>query len=183
MMWPFGPSERIGWPIDWRERSQRIVAGPKTRETNSAVSTAPPARPVFDRTTQDIGNIVEFGHVNVRVPDQRLAIIFYVMGLGLTREQVMNDVLLAAQPTKRFVTPEEVGALAVFLCREEAKSITGANLSNANLTGANLTGADLTYAVFSNANMTNVVYSNTTCPDTTNSDANGGTCAGHGGSL
>jgi catechol 2,3-dioxygenase-like lactoylglutathione lyase family enzyme len=45
-----------------------------------------PARPVFDRTTQDIGNIVEFGHVNVRVPDQRLAIIFYVMGLGLTRD-------------------------------------------------------------------------------------------------
>jgi len=48
---------------------------------------------------------------------------------GLTREQVMNDVLLAAQPTKRFVTPEEVAALALFLCREEAKSITGANLS------------------------------------------------------
>jgi 3-hydroxybutyrate dehydrogenase len=47
----------------------------------------------------------------------------------LTREQVMNDVLLAAQPTKRFVTPEEVAALAVFLCRNEASSITGANLS------------------------------------------------------
>ena len=39
---------------------------------------------------------------------------------GLTREQVMNDVLLAAQPTKRFVTPEEVAALALFLCRDEA---------------------------------------------------------------
>jgi 3-hydroxybutyrate dehydrogenase len=48
---------------------------------------------------------------------------------NLTREQVMNDVLLAAQPTKRFVTPEEVAALAVFLCRDEAGSITGANLS------------------------------------------------------
>lgn len=48
---------------------------------------------------------------------------------GLSREQVINDVLLAAQPTKRFVTPEEVAALAVFLCREEARSITGANLS------------------------------------------------------
>ena len=48
---------------------------------------------------------------------------------GLTREDVMNDVLLAAQPTKRFVTPEEVAALAVYLCREEARSITGANLS------------------------------------------------------
>jgi 3-hydroxybutyrate dehydrogenase len=47
----------------------------------------------------------------------------------LTREQVINDVLLAAQPTKEFVTPEQVAALAVFLCREEAKSITGTNLS------------------------------------------------------
>jgi 3-hydroxybutyrate dehydrogenase len=48
---------------------------------------------------------------------------------NLTREQVMNDVLLAAQPTKRFVTPEEVAALALFLCRDDAGSITGANLS------------------------------------------------------
>ena len=48
---------------------------------------------------------------------------------GLTREQVMNDVLLAAQPTKRFVTPEEIGDLAVFLCSDSARSITGANLS------------------------------------------------------
>jgi 3-hydroxybutyrate dehydrogenase len=48
---------------------------------------------------------------------------------GLSREAVMNDVLLAAQPTKRFVTPEEVAALALFLCRDEAASITGANLS------------------------------------------------------
>jgi 3-hydroxybutyrate dehydrogenase len=48
---------------------------------------------------------------------------------GLTREQVMNDVLLAAQPTKKFVTPEQVAALALFLCRDEASSITGSNLS------------------------------------------------------
>jgi 3-hydroxybutyrate dehydrogenase len=48
---------------------------------------------------------------------------------GLTREQVMNDVLLAAQPTKQFVTPEEVAAMALYLCRDEARSITGANIS------------------------------------------------------
>jgi 3-hydroxybutyrate dehydrogenase len=48
---------------------------------------------------------------------------------GLTREQVMNDVLLAAQPTKRFVTPEEVASLALYLCSDGAASITGANLS------------------------------------------------------
>jgi len=48
---------------------------------------------------------------------------------GLTREQVMNDVLLASQPTKQFVTVEQVAALALFLCRDEAAQITGANLS------------------------------------------------------
>ena len=48
---------------------------------------------------------------------------------GLTREQVLNDVLLAAQPTRAFVTVEQVAALVLFLCRDEAASITGANLS------------------------------------------------------
>ena len=48
---------------------------------------------------------------------------------GLTREQVINDVLLDAQPTKEFVTSEQVAALALYLCRDEAKSITGTNLS------------------------------------------------------
>lgn len=48
---------------------------------------------------------------------------------GLTRDQVMNDVLLSAQPTKKFVTVDEVAALALFLCKDEAASITGANLS------------------------------------------------------
>ena len=48
---------------------------------------------------------------------------------GLTREQVMNDVLLAAQPTKKFVTVDQVAAFALFLCREDAAAITGANLS------------------------------------------------------
>ncbi|CAH2604722.1 conserved protein of unknown function [Rhodovastum atsumiense] len=41
---------------------------------------------VFDRSAGDVGNIVEFGHVNVRVPDQRTATLFYVVGLGLTRD-------------------------------------------------------------------------------------------------
>ncbi|HEY4136674.1 MAG TPA: 3-hydroxybutyrate dehydrogenase [Alphaproteobacteria bacterium] len=46
----------------------------------------------------------------------------------MTREQVINDVLLHAQPTKQFVTVEEVAALALFLCTEGARSITGAIL-------------------------------------------------------
>ena len=48
---------------------------------------------------------------------------------GMTREQVLNDVLLAKQPTRKFVQPEEVAALAVFLCRDEAQNINGANYS------------------------------------------------------
>jgi 3-hydroxybutyrate dehydrogenase len=48
---------------------------------------------------------------------------------GLTRDQVMNDILLAAQPTKKFVTVDQVAAFALFLCRDEAAAITGANLS------------------------------------------------------
>jgi len=48
---------------------------------------------------------------------------------NLTREQVMNDVLLAAQPTKRFVTVDEVASLALYLSSDGAASITGANLS------------------------------------------------------
>lgn len=45
---------------------------------------------------------------------------------GITEEEVIRDVLLAAQPTKRFVTVEEVAALAHFLAGEDAGSITGA---------------------------------------------------------
>lgn len=48
---------------------------------------------------------------------------------GMTREQVMNDVLLAGQPTKQFVTIEQVAAIALFLCRDEAANITGTNIS------------------------------------------------------
>ena len=48
---------------------------------------------------------------------------------GMTREQVIEEVMLVRQPTKRFVQPADVGAMAVFLCRDEANNINGANLS------------------------------------------------------
>ena len=48
---------------------------------------------------------------------------------NMTKEQVINDVLLDAQPTKQFVTVEQVAALAVYLCGDDASQITGANLS------------------------------------------------------
>jgi 3-hydroxybutyrate dehydrogenase len=47
---------------------------------------------------------------------------------GISEEAVVRDVLLAAQPTKRFVTVEEVAALAKFLCSDQAASITGSVL-------------------------------------------------------
>jgi 3-hydroxybutyrate dehydrogenase len=47
---------------------------------------------------------------------------------GITEEQVKRDVLLAAQPTKKFVTVEQVAGTAVFLCTEAAASITGTNI-------------------------------------------------------
>jgi hypothetical protein len=43
-------------------------------------------RPAYDRTIEDLGNVVALEHVNTRVPDQRLATLFYVSGLGLTRD-------------------------------------------------------------------------------------------------
>jgi 3-hydroxybutyrate dehydrogenase len=47
---------------------------------------------------------------------------------GLTEEQVVKDVLLHAQPTRKFVTTEQIGTLAVFLCSDAAASMTGAAL-------------------------------------------------------
>ncbi len=57
--------------------------------------------------------------VEKQIPEQAAA-------RGITPEQVVKDVLLAAQPTKRFVTVEEVAELALFLSGDLAGSITGA---------------------------------------------------------
>ena len=47
---------------------------------------------------------------------------------GITNDEVIRTVLLAAQPTKKFVTVEQVAALTAFLCSADAASITGAVL-------------------------------------------------------
>lgn len=47
---------------------------------------------------------------------------------GLPRERVIRDIILAAQPTKRFVEVDEIAALALFLCGDAARSITGTAL-------------------------------------------------------
>jgi 3-hydroxybutyrate dehydrogenase len=48
---------------------------------------------------------------------------------NMSEDQVIEDVLLAAQPTKEFVTVEQVASLALFLCGDDAAQITGANLA------------------------------------------------------
>ena len=48
---------------------------------------------------------------------------------GMTRDQVINDVLLAAIPQRKFVMPDQIAAMALFLCSDGASAITGANLA------------------------------------------------------
>ncbi len=60
--------------------------------------------------------------VEAQIPDTMKA-------RNMTAEQVKNDVMLGGQPTKEFVTIEQVASLAVYLCSDAAASITGANLS------------------------------------------------------
>lgn len=44
----------------------------------------------YDRKADDLGNIVALEHVNITIPDQARAVVFYVLGLGLTRDPYMN---------------------------------------------------------------------------------------------
>ncbi|QND73399.1 3-hydroxybutyrate dehydrogenase [Tardiphaga robiniae] len=59
--------------------------------------------------------------VEKQIPEQAKA-------RGITEQQVISDVLLAAQPTKRFVTVEELSSVVNFLCTDHARSITGITL-------------------------------------------------------
>ena len=47
----------------------------------------------------------------------------------MSREEVIDQVLLAKQPTKKFVQPEDIGEMAVFLCRDSMANVNGANWS------------------------------------------------------
>jgi 3-hydroxybutyrate dehydrogenase len=60
--------------------------------------------------------------VEKQIPDQAKA-------RGISEEAVVRDVILAAQPTKRFVGVDEVAGLTAYLCSDAAASITGALLS------------------------------------------------------
>ncbi len=47
---------------------------------------------------------------------------------GISEEEVVRDVMLAAQPTKKFIRIDEIAEMVVFLCSDAAASITGAIL-------------------------------------------------------
>ena len=116
------------------DEARRAGAGSSTPPRRTASSPAPTSRPMSPpstaspasprrsrwrrRTTASPSTASRPGYVwtplvENQIPDTMKA-------RGLTREQVMNDVLLAAQPTKKFVTVDQVAALALFLCRDEA---------------------------------------------------------------
>src|ERR1700675_4081591 len=61
-------------------------AGKRSRMSGLLHSGAAPMQALFDRAAEDLGNPIHLEHVNVTVPDQRLATLFYVAGLGLTRD-------------------------------------------------------------------------------------------------
>jgi len=47
---------------------------------------------------------------------------------NMSRDEVINDVLLASTPQRKFVQPEQVGAMVAFLCSEAASTMTGSDL-------------------------------------------------------
>ena len=72
-------------------------------------------------------NCISPGYVRTAMVEKQIPAT--MKARDMTEQQVMNDVILAAQPTKQFVTVEQLGALAVYLCSDAAASITGANIS------------------------------------------------------
>jgi 3-hydroxybutyrate dehydrogenase len=60
--------------------------------------------------------------VSAQIPDTAQA-------RGITEEEVVRDVLLAAQPTKEFVAIEDIAEMVTFLCGDAAKGMTGSNIS------------------------------------------------------
>ncbi|HET9628993.1 MAG TPA: 3-hydroxybutyrate dehydrogenase [Novosphingobium sp.] len=78
-------------------------------------------------TTKITANCISPGYVwtplvENQIPDTMSA-------RGMTREQVISEVLLERQPTKDFARPSDLGELAVFLCRDAAQQMTGGNIS------------------------------------------------------
>ena len=85
-------------------------------------------RAVALETAQDgiTCNAICPGYVKTALVEGQIPVL--ARARGVAEEDVVRDVMLAAQPTRRFVGVEEIGALTVFLCSDSARSITGAAL-------------------------------------------------------
>ena len=72
------------------QRPSRIrIMGDDSLDAPGAMAELMQPGRTYDRTTEDLGNIVALEHVNVTVPDQEKAALFYINGLGLTRDPYM----------------------------------------------------------------------------------------------
>jgi 3-hydroxybutyrate dehydrogenase len=126
-----GAMKKQGWGrIIYTASAHSMVASPfKSAYNATKFGLGGIAKTVALETAQDgvTANCLSPGYVwtpliEKQIPDTMKA-------RGMTREEVINDVLLAALPTKKFVMPEEIASFALYLCRDEAAQITGANLS------------------------------------------------------
>src|SRR5262249_58965579 len=77
---------RGGPPITAPRGLKQRPARPPTRHPPPR----PPQKKKPDRPPADIGNIVNLGHINVNISDQRLGTHYYISGLGLTRDPFLN---------------------------------------------------------------------------------------------
>ena len=111
-------ARRIRW---WPRRSSGPTSPPST------ASPASPRRWRWSLRPQDHLQCILPGYVWTPLVEKQIPET--MKARNMTKEQVIKDVLLDAQPTKEFVTAEQVAALALFLCGEDAAQITGANLS------------------------------------------------------
>src|ERR1700693_2463195 len=85
-IWKKGPSF-FGGCESWRAKI-RPMTGDVVLDAPGGMAMLMQKR-TYDRTIEDLGNIVALEHVNVTVPSQETAALFYVNGLGLTRDPYM----------------------------------------------------------------------------------------------
>lgn len=100
-------------------------------------------------------------------------------GANLAGSDLANANLLGADLSLADLTDANLTGANLAGANLSHATLVNAQLTGSNLQAANLTGTNLTGAALSGANVNGVTWSDTGCPDGTNSDADGGSCAGH----
>src|SRR6185312_13106632 len=148
-----------------------------------------------DHNLSDQASIVNFIEYNWRLPsipgsfdnaltaaDKSEHIAFDLQGLfDFFPFRQIEPPTLILDPATGQIDYRHADLRGVNLARQtlEGAEFNGASLHGVNLEGAFLANADFSGATLQGVNTNGAVWSNTTCPDGTNSDADGGTCAGH----